>query len=96
MANVKDGWKNWLIAALWSATILLAGAGYGSIKESLDKIHLYQAAQLKDWIDYKIGHEKDHTLFVRTLDRVCDYQAERLKKEGREPYYPILGNGKVK
>jgi hypothetical protein len=88
MATEKDSWKNWLIAALWSVTILLVGAGYNSIKESLDKIHIYQTAQLKDWSEWKIEHEIKRSIVIRTIDKICDYQAERLKKEGRDPHYP--------
>ncbi|MFA4834846.1 MAG: hypothetical protein WC749_02075 [Dehalococcoidia bacterium] len=91
MANDKDSWKNWLIAALWTVTIALATLGYGSIKDSLDKVHVYQAAQLRDWSDWKLDHEKQVAVVWRTLDKICVYQADRLRKEGTVPNYAITG-----
>jgi len=88
MAKESDSWKNWLIASLWTATILLAGAGYNSITKSLDTIHNYQAAQLADWNNWKIEHEKGQTATVRILDKLCSYQADRLRREGKMPEYP--------
>lgn len=89
MASSQDAWKNWLIASLWSVSLLLAAAGYHSIKESLDKVHAYQAAELQDRAAWKIEYEKQRAIIWRTLDRLCGYQSERLLREGKVPDYSI-------
>lgn len=90
MANDKDGWKNWLIASLWTITIILGGLGYNSIKESLDKNYAFQVNHSKEWADWKIEYTNHQSLIWRTLDRICDYQGDRLRKEGKTPNYNIF------
>jgi len=87
MANGKDSWKNWLIAALWTVTLILGGFGYNSIKDSLDKNYNFQVSHSQEWANWKIEYTNQQANVWRAIDRICSYQAERLMKEGRVPNY---------
>ena len=85
------GWKDWLIVALWSVAMSLAGLGYSSIKDSVTKVYDCQEAQNKAFTAYQLENEKRWAAIWRVMDKVCGYQADRMNKEGRVPDYHLEG-----
>ncbi|MFA4826455.1 MAG: hypothetical protein WC593_14995 [Methanoregula sp.] len=89
MENGNDNWKNWAIAGLWAVSMGLSGLGYHSIKGSIEDISkAFQVAQTKD-NEWKLEYERHRAVIWRTMDKLCNYQAERLYREGKTPNYNI-------
>jgi len=101
MADSNWSWKDAAIGGLWAVTMLLALAGFGSIKEGILDVKKTQAEtalvisnHITKWGNWEIQYERDRSTVWRVIDRLCGYQGERLRKEGKMPdYFPTERNG---
>lgn len=103
MAASNWSWKDAAIGGLWAITMALALLGFASIKEGIIDVKKSQSEQvmvmnahIATWGKWEIQYERDRSVVWRVIDRLCGYQGERLRKEGKIPnYFPALPlNGK--
>jgi hypothetical protein len=101
MADSNWSWKDAVIAGLWAVTMALAIAGFGSIKEGIldvkkaqSETALVMSNHIATWGKWEIQYERDRSIVWRVIDRLCGYQSDRLRKEGKLPdYFPTERNG---
>lgn len=102
MAASNWSWKDAAIGGLWAVTMALALLGFNSIKDDSREVKTNQAAAVKvmadhitNWGKWEVQYERDRSTVWRVIDRLCGYQGERLRKEGKLPdYFPIKPNGR--
>lgn len=100
MAASNWSWKDAAIGGLWAVTMALAVLGFTAIKDNIIEVKTNQAAavqvmatHISNWGKWEVQYERDRSVTWRVLDRLCGYQSERLRKEGKIPdYFPINPN----